>query len=49
MYWKKKKVDIINIIVPYKVVGLVTTVAVDDEESGSRSRSRWNKDLRQLL
>jgi len=47
--WKEKKVDIIGITVLHKVVGLVATVAVDDEESGSRSRSRWNKDLRQPL
>jgi len=38
--WKEKKVDIIGITVPYKVVGLVATVAVDDEESGGRSRNR---------
>ena len=49
MCWKEKEVDIVDIIVLYEVVGLVATVAVDDEESSSRSRSRWDKDLRQPL
>ena len=32
--------DIISITVLYKVVSLIATVAVDDKESSSRSRSR---------